>query len=273
MSKVNAADYLRESQYKDSRNLDARIALHTHYSTSSVGGWNSIFDLYAFAPDARILEIGCGTGLMWVKTKERIAAGWQITLTDFSAGMLEESVRNLNEAGIAQRFIFEQADAQALPCPANAFDAVIANMMLYHVPDRDKAFSEIKRVLTEKGMLYAVTVGREHLAEIHRLAHAFERKSGLSIGQWGRDLGTDGFFTIESGKPELCQHFASVSVHHFQSSLHVTDVDPLVDYILSTSPDPIAHREPLTAFIAAEMANRGSAIDIGKHTAMMIASS
>ena len=273
MSKVNDASYLRESQYKDSRNLDARIALHTHYSTSSVGGWNSIFDLYAFASNARILEIGCGTGLMWIKTKERIAAGWQITLTDFSSGMLEESVRNLSEAGIAQRFTFQQADSQMLPFPAALFDVVIANMMLYHVPDRVKAFGEIKRVLAKNGTLYAVTVGREHQAEIHRLAHAFERKSGLIIGQWGRDLGTDGFFTIESGKPELCQHFASVSVHHFQSSLHVTDVDPLVDYILSTSPDPIAHRDPLTAFIAAEMAIRGGAIDIAKHTAMMIASS
>jgi prolyl-tRNA editing enzyme YbaK/EbsC (Cys-tRNA(Pro) deacylase)/SAM-dependent methyltransferase len=272
MSSINDADYLRESQYKDSRNLDARIAIHTRYSTSSVGGWNSIFDHYVagFPPAARILEIGCGTGLMWLRTQERIAPGWQITLTDFSAGMVEETRRNLSGAGLIERVTLQQADAQDLPFPDASFDIVIANMMLYHVPDRPKAFGEIKRVLTENGRLYAVTVGSNHLKEIHQLAHAFERESGLTIGQWGRDLGTDGFFTIESGEHELRTHFGPVEIHHFRSNLHVTDVEPLVDYLLSTSPDPVNHRAPLTEFVTREMATRQGVIAIQKHTALLI---
>ncbi len=273
MSKVNDADYLRDSQYKDSRNLEARIELHSRYSTSAVGGWNSIFDHYVagFGPDARILEIGCGTGLMWLRTHERIAPGWQITLTDFSAGMVEETRRNLSAAGLGQRFTVQQADAQTLPFPAASFDIVIANMMLYHVPDRPTAFGEIKRVLTKHGRLYAVTVGLKHLAEIHQLAQAFERESGLTLGQWGRDLAAEGFFTIESGEQELRGQFGPIEVHHFRSSLRVTDVEPLVAYLLSTSPNPEAHRAPLTAFITHKMAASDGVIEIKKHTALMIA--
>lgn len=271
MSKVNDAGYLRDRQYKDSRNLEARIAIHVRYSTSNAGGWESIFDWYDFPADARVLEIGCGTGMLWVTNKARIPAGWRITLTDFSEGMLAQSQRNLAEAAMAERVVFQQADAQALPFPDRGFDVVIANMMLYHVPNRPKAYAEIKRVLAGNGTLYAVTVGREHMSEIHRLAQMFEDRTGIVIGQWGRDMGTDDHFTVESGEPELRQHFGPIALHHFRSHLHVTDVEPLVDYMLSTSTDPAAHRAPLTQFIREQMNARGGAIDIPKHTAMMVA--
>jgi len=271
MSKVNDAAYLRERQYKDSRNLEARIAIHVRYSTSNAGGWESIFDRYDFPANARVLEIGCGTGMLWATNKARIPAGWQITLTDFSEGMLAQSQRNLAEAGIADRVAFQQADAQALPFPDQSFDVVIANMMLYHVPNRAKAYVEIKRVLAENGKFYAVTVGREHMSEIHRLSRLFEQQTGIVIGQWGRDMGTDDHFTVESGEPELRQHFGPITLHHFRSHLHVTDVEPLVDYMLSTSTDAIAQRAPLTQFITEQMKVRGGAIDIPKHTAMMVA--
>ena len=38
-------------------------------------------------------------------------------------------------------------DLQALPFPEACFDAVIANHMLYHVPDRPRALAEVQRVL------------------------------------------------------------------------------------------------------------------------------
>ena len=41
---------------------------------------------------------------------------------------------------------FEEIDAQSIPFEDETFDAVIANHMLYHVPDRPKAIGRNKRV-------------------------------------------------------------------------------------------------------------------------------
>ena len=43
-----------------------------------------------------------------------------------------------------------------------SFDAVIANHMLFHVPDRAKALAEMRRVLRPGGKLYTSTMGETH---------------------------------------------------------------------------------------------------------------
>ena len=83
--------------------------------------------------------MGCGSGEMWKECASRIPAGWVITLTDLSDGMLDAAWRNLVPLG--RNFKFEQMDAQSIPYGDKTFDVVIANHMLYHVPDREKALS------------------------------------------------------------------------------------------------------------------------------------
>ena len=53
-------------------------------------------------------------------------------------------------------------DAQSIPFARWSFDAVIANSMLYHVPDRARALAEIQRILKPSGRFYASTIGEQH---------------------------------------------------------------------------------------------------------------
>src|SRR5208283_2023666 len=103
-------------------------------------------------------EIGTGTAAMWIQNAGRIPARWRITLSDFSAGILRDGGRRLAITG--RSFSFAQADAQALPFRSGAFDAVVANHMLYHVPDIAGALREIRRVLKPGGSCYAATMSR-----------------------------------------------------------------------------------------------------------------
>lgn len=48
-------------------------------------------------------------------------------------------------------------DIQNIPYEDNSFDLVIANMMLYHVPDLPRALAEVGRVLKPEGKLYTAT--------------------------------------------------------------------------------------------------------------------
>jgi len=218
----NIADqtYLRE-QYKNAANLNDRIQLHVRFSTNPYDFHMWVFDQLKLGPDSRVLELGCGPGSLWRPNVARIPAGWQITLTDFSPGMLAEARGNL--AG-THPFAFEQADAQAIPFADSGFDAVIANHMLYHVPNRPKAFAEIRRVLRPGGRFYAATNGENHLREIHELVQQFDSTMGL----WNRMA-----FRLEGGADELAPYFSHVLLHRYESALVVTEAEPLVAFVAS----------------------------------------
>lgn len=165
MSKLTDQDYLTKSQYKDSGNLDARIAIHKRFSVNPYGWFDFVFDhLQSLPADAKILELGCGSGELWKECASRIPAGWALTLTDLSDGMLDAAWRNL--IVIKRGIQFEKADAQSIPYADNTFDAVIANHMLYHVPDRKQALKEVRRVLKKDGVLFAATLGKNHMREM-----------------------------------------------------------------------------------------------------------
>lgn len=224
MSKFTDQQYLKSDQYKDSSNLDARVVIHQRFSTNSYGWFNWVFDtLLGLPEDARMLELGCGHGLLWKENNNRIPSGWNITLSDLSSGMLDAAWRNLVVTGRA--FQFREIDAQSIPFEDETFDAVIANHMLYHVPDRPKAIAEIKRVLKPNGRLIATTVGENHMKQ------AMEWYARLSRGEYVSMASLS--FTLENGLEQLKPFFAKVRLARYQDDLHVTELEPIVAYIRS----------------------------------------
>ena len=224
MSRFTDKQYLKTDQYRDSSNLDARAEIHRRFSTNTYGWFNWFFDRLLNLPeDARILELGCGPAYLWKECARRIPAGWNITLSDLSSGMLDAAWRNLVVTGRA--FKFEEIDAQSIPYEAETFDAVIANYMLYHVPDRPKAIREIERVLKPGGHLIAATVGGNHLIEMMDwLPDAANDKQRESFAQP---------FTLENGLGQLEPFFTTVELARYSDSLRVTEVEPIMAYVRS----------------------------------------
>ena len=217
--------YLKSDQYRDSSNLDARVVIHKLFSTNPYGWFRWVFDALEKLPaNARILEVACGHGLLWKENIQRIPAGWNITLSDLSPGMVDAAWRNLVVSGRA--FQFKEIDAQSIPFEAETFDAVIANHMLYHVPDPAKAIAEMCRVLKPGGRLFATTVGQFHL---HELGEWLQR-AGLekSFEEFTRS------FVLENGLEQLKQCFPKVTLARYEDSLHVTEVEPILNYIRSS---------------------------------------
>lgn len=125
-------------QYQDAGNLSARQALHDRFSQNPVGWHAWVFNRFQFPEECRLLEVGCGRGVLWAANRDRIPPGWTLMLTDFSSGMIEDARRALADLDAARHFAV--ADVQALPFDGAQFEGVIANHMLYHVPDRPRAF-------------------------------------------------------------------------------------------------------------------------------------
>jgi len=254
MSKIADQTYLLDKQYRNAANLNDRIQLHARYSTNPYGWHRWIFDRLALAPRSRILELGCGPGRLWLQNIERIPADGEITLSDFSPGMLEETRRNL--AGSGRPFSFEVIDAQSIPFADASFDAVIANHMLYYVPDRAKALGAIRRVLRSGGYLYASTVGAAHLREMGELAEQFDPR----LVPWVGARPTDSF-RLENGAEQLAPYFAEVALHRYEDALIVTEAEPLVAFIASEDPHGRVsgdRRAEFTRFVERELAEHGA---------------
>jgi ubiquinone/menaquinone biosynthesis C-methylase UbiE len=224
MSKLSDQQYLKTDQYRDASNLDARAIIHQWFSTNPYGWFKWVFDTLLKLPgNAKILELGCGNGLLWKENASRIPAGWSITLSDLSSGMLDAAWRNLVVTGRA--FQFKEIDAQSIPYEDETFDAVIANHMLYHVPDRPKAIAEIKRVLKTGGRLIVTTVGENHMNEM------MEWYARVHVSKIWESFANP--FTLENGLEQLKPYFPNVVLSRYEDNLEITEVEPILAYIRS----------------------------------------
>ncbi len=268
MTNLNDPTYLLTRQYSTADNLNARIEIHRRFSTNPYGWQRFVFDrlLAALPPQAAILEIGAGPAELWRTNLDRLQPDWRVTLTDFSPGMLAVAHQTLASS---PQFAYEVADAQSLPFSDAAFDAAVANHMLYHVPDRAKALSELRRVLTPTGLLFAATNGERHMAELADLT----LEAG-ALDAWRATPQLVAAFSLENARDQLARYFPRIDLDVYEDALEVTEAAPLVAYIRSLSgasdlpPDRLAH---LQHIIEDEIAANGS-VHITKSAGLFIAS-
>lgn len=203
------------AQYATADNLNRRIGIHEKYSRNKQGFGPWIASQYRLEPGMAVLELGCGTGGMWRGVT--LPEGCRLTLTDFSQGMLEaarESTAHLAGA------VYRQVDAQDIPLADGSFDVVIANMMLYHVPDIPRALREIRRVLRPGGVFYAATYGE------HGVVEAVAEMLGMTLEGNHR-------FTLQNGGEQLAAVFDRVELALYDDALDVTDPADMVAYLRS----------------------------------------
>jgi len=219
----NDPKYLKESQYRTADNLNARINLHKKFSTNPIDWHDWVYSQFDLKSGIKVLEIGCGPATLWQINADLIPSEIQIYLTDFSYGMAKTaSSIKLPE----NRFRFMNCEAGALPFQTGYFDIVIANHMLYHVPDLHLTLNEIYRVLKPSGKLFAATNGKYHMHEIHQLvieiAPNLNDKYPITQN-----------FSLENGAELIQQHFSMVDCLIYPDSLLITEEKPLTDYIQS----------------------------------------
>ncbi|MEW9093644.1 MAG: MerR family transcriptional regulator [Clostridiaceae bacterium] len=213
-------------QYKNASNLRARINIHEKFSSNKEGWMPWYFTKLDIVDGAKILELGCGDGSLWLKNIEKVHESWNITLTDFSQGMLNDTRNNLEKW--ENRFNFAVVDAHDLPYSDGSFNIVIANHMLYHLGDLNKALSEVKRVLKPGGQFYASTVGKNHMKEMRDIIAQVD-KNLLNMEGFTRTEN----FQLENGEDILKNWFRDIVISRYEDSLMVTESSALMDYIFS----------------------------------------
>jgi ubiquinone/menaquinone biosynthesis C-methylase UbiE len=101
-------------------------------------------------PTDRILDAGCG---YCYHTLRLARSGALVTAVDFSDVALKAAQQTITNAGIADKVELKQADLTALPFADNSFEFVVSWGVIMHVPEMEKALTELARVLKPGGIL------------------------------------------------------------------------------------------------------------------------
>lgn len=221
---TNMESVVRE-QYKSDKNLNIRNNLHS-YNTNKIDFDKWCFNQINFPQNARVLEVGCGTGKLWYKNKENINKNLDITLSDFSKGMLKSTKEKLKE--LKHNFKYEEINVENIPYEDESFDIVIARHMIYFSPNIEKALAEIRRVLVPGGIAYITVNSCETMAELNELAEKFDSSLGID------NNGYSARFELENGDPIIRKYFSNVEVEILDGKIIVDDAEPVVSYKAST---------------------------------------
>lgn len=129
-------EYIRVEGYNPDADLGLGCGLPTEYAGIEIGH--------------SVLDLGCGAGNDCFIARKLVGDAGEVTGLDFSEEMLAKAEINLQKSGYSN-MKFVQGDIENIPLPDAGFDVVISNCVLNLVPDKQKAFAEIFRVLKTGG--------------------------------------------------------------------------------------------------------------------------
>ncbi|MBE2267743.1 MAG: class I SAM-dependent methyltransferase [Anaerolinea sp.] len=213
-----------DQQYATDVFLKVRQEIHEHYSFPKVDFPAWVSARINWRGDEKVLDVGSGSG------------SYYDTLTAISPRItyygLDRSEGMLTTHNATSRLIV--GDAQHLPYANGMFDVVMANHMLFHVPDIDLALREIKRVLKPGGVIVTATNSvqtmREFLALFNRGLLLLSTPGNIHR----RPIQPDAVrFSLESGTRQLARHFFAVVRHDLPGELVFPTVEPVMAYFES----------------------------------------
>ena len=111
--------------------------------------------------EARILDVGCGGGIL---TEAMAARGWQMTGVDLSPKSIEVARRHAEESGVEVEY--QVGSAYELPFDDASIDAVVISDVLEHLHDLPRSVREIARVLKPRGVMAFDTINRTPLSYV-----------------------------------------------------------------------------------------------------------
>lgn len=127
-----------------------RFERYTEHFTLPIA--RHLVDLARLEPSARILDVGCGTGVVARLAAAGLGPTGRVVGLDLSDGMLRKAAELAQAAPGGNRIEFRKGDAERLDFDTASFDATLSLYALRHLPHPELALKEMLRVLRPGGI-------------------------------------------------------------------------------------------------------------------------
>ncbi|HLX45281.1 MAG TPA: class I SAM-dependent methyltransferase [Bryobacteraceae bacterium] len=129
---------------------------------------DKLLDSLQLKGDEKILDVGCGRGLLLIGAAKRLKSGKATGIDiwsqeDLSSNSADATKQNAKIEGVSDRVRIENGDARKLVYPDNNYDVVLSSLAIHNIPDsqeREQAIREMWRVLKPGGRILIYDIFR-----------------------------------------------------------------------------------------------------------------
>lgn len=162
--------------------------------------WAGILDGLRLRGDETLLDMGCGRGAVLLAAAKLLpngrAIGVDIWRADQTHNAEQNTLRNAEIEGVADRVEVRTADITSLPFDDDSFDVIVSSLVVHNIPNDDgrrKAISEAARLLRPGGKLALVDIffSNRYAKQLRELGWTDVRRRNLGWRMWwGPGMGT-----------------------------------------------------------------------------------
>jgi ubiquinone/menaquinone biosynthesis C-methylase UbiE len=166
----NSADYNEAKAREQAERLE-----HRARADDEAAARDEYLQLIGLAPGERVLDIGCGSGVVTRAIAKRVAPDGRAVGADSSAALLAIAREHAARTQFAPLIEFREADCRKLPFADASFDVCLAVTVLAHVPGAERALAEMVRVTRRGGRVGVFDFDGEGLLIGHPDRHLTRR--------------------------------------------------------------------------------------------------
>ncbi len=163
-----------------------------------------MLDSLALRGDERVLDVGCGRGLLAIGAAKRLKNGKVTGIDiwnpfDLSGNSPDAAKANAKQEGVADKVRIEKGDARKLVYPDNHYDVAVSSLVLHNIPEReDRAHARPGNTPRAEA--------RRKARDLRSVPHRRVRRSAASRGREGRGAFEDQFSVVRAGaEPDRAQ--------------------------------------------------------------------
>lgn len=134
-------------------------------------------------PGYKVLDLAGGTGDFSEKFSPLVGRDGQVVLSDINQSMLDVAKERLANKGLFKNISFVQANAEELPFEDNFFDVIVISFGLRNVTNKDKALSEMHRVLRSGGTAFILEFSKPSNEVLSSLYNLYSFQVMPTLGQ------------------------------------------------------------------------------------------
>lgn len=221
-----SAQTAQDRFFNDTRMLDVKQWVHNAFRTNPRSMLEHMLDNLALTGAEDLLDLGYGNAFILEGMRPHLAEG-SITGLDIAPAVLAAARRRLH--GTATPCTWIEGSADDLSGLADdAFDRVTANYMIHYVPDLDRCFTEVRRVLRPGGIFQLTTDRTDSMLEMYQVHFTALKAMGAPEDLFKAT--PEGRLSLANAGPLLQEHFEQVEIVTWQDQLRFTDPAPFLRF-------------------------------------------